>query len=542
MSEHLTLAALLERNLAERRDGVAFIEGEREISYAEFDLLCRRAAAWLTAQGIASGDRVALWLVNRVEWLALFFGLARIGAVLVPVNTRYRATELIYILERSGARLLVLQLNFRKIDFPGVLAEVDPGAVRTLERVAVMDAGADLPARVLGKPTTAVDLSRDIAVAPPDRSHPDALAVLFTTSGTTKGPKLVMHPQRTIALHSQRVVRAFGFDAPGARLLASLPFCGTFGLTSVLGAFAGGAPAVIMDAFDATGAVDLLRRHELTHVIGSDEMFQRIIEQTAPPDPFPSLRLSAFAAFHPGAAELARAGLERRMKLVGLYGSSEVQALFSLQPTTLPFEQVIEGGGRPVSPDAEVRIRDIETGELLPPGVSGEIEIRAPTSFVGYLDDPEVSAKAIGADGFFRTGDIGRLREDGSFVYETRQGDAIRLGGFLVNPAEIEEMLKRLPGVADVQVIGVDIAGHSRCVAFVIAAAGKAPGETEVIAWAAKSMAGFKVPSQVWFVTEFPTTQSANGVKIQRAKLRAMALERLAGAVDSSGARQAPRL
>jgi fatty-acyl-CoA synthase len=131
-------------------------------------------------------------------------------------------------------------------------------------------------------------------------------------------------------------------------------------------------------------------------------------------------------------------------------------------------------------------------------------------------------------DGYFRTGDIGRLRADGSFVYETRRGDAVRLAGFLVNPVEIEDAIKRLPEVADAQVVAVEIDGQTRCVAFIIAAPGAAPDPEAVIAWARASMAPFKVPARVWQVGEFPVTQGPNGVKIQRGKLREMALARLA--------------
>src|SRR5690606_11756440 len=139
---------------------VAFIDGEREITYAEFNDMCRKTAAWLVAQGIGPNDRVAVWLVNRIEWLALYFGLSHIGASLATVNTRYRSHELDYILERSEARLLVLELNFRKLDFPAVLDGVAAESVRTLERVAVIRAPADeLPETVLGKPTCRFDLA-----------------------------------------------------------------------------------------------------------------------------------------------------------------------------------------------------------------------------------------------------------------------------------------------------------------------------------------------------------------------------------------------
>src|SRR6266702_7623851 len=123
-----------------------------------------------------------------------------------------------------------------------------------------------------------------------------------------------------------------------------------------------------------------------------------------------------------------------------------------------------------VSPDASVRVRATETGDLAADGVSGEIEISAPSRFLGYFNNLEVTRDAITADGFFRTGDIGRLRGDGSFVYETRAGDAMRLGGFLVAPGEIEDELKSCAGVADAQVVAVHLNGQARCVAFVIPA------------------------------------------------------------------------
>ena len=523
----LTIPELLSRQATRYPDRVAFIDGDREIDFAEFNRLCNNTAAWLATQGIGPGDRVAVWLVNRIEWLALYFGLARIGAALVTVNTRYRSNELEYLLQRSQAKMLVLQLNFRNIDFPAVLRDVAHAAAGSIDRVAVVDADESMPPRVLGKPTVRFDLGSLPDATVPDRSSADALSILFTTSGTTGKPKLAMHPQRTIALHSLRAARAFGFEEDGARLLGTLPFCGVFGFNPTCAAFAAGIPAVLMQTFDAAQAARLINRHKITHVFGSDEMHRLIIAQASGDVPFPSARVFGFACFHPGLIEFGQESWRRRIPVLGLYGSSEVQAFFSMQPVTQPLLRRIEAGGLPASEDAEVRIRDVDSGELLPPGVSGAIELRAPTNFTGYLNDAEATAKAIDKDGFFRTGDIGRLRGDGTFVYETRMGDAMRLGGFLVSPVEIEEVLKAIPGVADAQVVAVDIAGRTRSVAFVIASPNQVLHESDIIAKAAVGIASFKVPARVWVVDEFPTTQSANGIKIQRAKLREMAMQLL---------------
>ncbi|WP_051516852.1 AMP-binding protein [Herbaspirillum sp. RV1423] len=527
-----TMSALLARNVARHGDDIAFIDGDRTVTYREFDQLVQRSAAWLEQQGIVPGDRVAVWLVNRMEWLALYFALARIGASLMTVNTRYRSHELAYILERSQACMLILQLNFRKIDFPAVLRDVPLESARALRQVALVDAAADMPSTVLGKPTVRFDLDNLPQRTVADRAHADADSILFTTSGTTSGPKLVIHPQRTVTLHGQRVAPAYGFEEEGTRLLACLPFCGVFGFNAMMAAFTAAKPVVMMDTFDGPAAAELINRHRVTHVFGSDELFRRIIENGSGEPPFPSARVFGFASFHPGIVEYTQMAWTRGIPMIGLYGSSEVQALFSLQSRDLPLEERIKGGGRPASlgQGAEIRIRDIDSGKLLGPGQSGAIEIRADTNFSGYLNNPEATAKAIDADGFFRTGDVGFLREDGSFVYQTRQGDAMRLGGYLVSPAEIEDMLKTLPGVVDVQVVAVEIGDQTRPVAFAIGAPGNTLQEAEMKRAAAAVLAPFKVPAHIWQVDEFPTTQSSNGTKIQRVKLRDMAMQRLAQA------------
>jgi fatty-acyl-CoA synthase len=501
--------------LLERRSpaALAFVDGERRWSYAQLAAEARRAASWLAAHGVRAGDRVALWLVNRSEWLALLFGAAHLGAAIVAVNTRYRAGELEYLLGRSRPRLLVMQPVFRNLDFAAVLEGVSPAV-----RPEVVCIG------------TFTERFQE-----ENRSDPDAPAAFFTTSGTTRGPKLVVHSQRTLALHADRVARALGLDQPGARLLAAMPYCGVYGLCAALGTLAGGATIVNMDAADGERAARLVDEHAVTHMFASDELYRRMLAgREGAHDPFPSARHFGYAAFNPGALEFAHEAWARRMPLFGLYGSSEVQALFAAQPAEAPLAERVEAGGQAVSPDAVVRVRDLETGGLAPPGVSGELEIRAPTSFIGYFEDAEATAQALTADGFFRTGDIGRLREDGSFVYETRKGDAIRLGGFLVSPAEIEDLLKKVPGVADAQVVAVELGGRLRAVAFAIAAPGTAPAAERVLEHARGLMAPYKVPAHVWFVDGFPRTESANGSKIQRARLREMARQALSSAKEEN--------
>ena len=278
-----------------------------------------------------------------------------------------------------------------------------------------------------------------------------------------------------------------------------------------------------MQAFDAADAAALVRRHALTHMFGTDDMLRRMLDLDEATAAMPSLKLAGFVLNE----EMAQRALARGWPVAGLYGSSEVHALFSLQPAQLPSAERLLGGGRPAAPGAGARTRH-RVGRAAAAGRERELEIRSPTRFVGYLDNPQATAKVIRADGFFRTGDIGRVRGDGSFVFETRTGDAIRLGGFLVSPVEIEAVIRQLPGVAEVQIVGVELQGQRRAVAFVVRAGGAALTEAAVVEWVKARMAAFKVPARVWFVDAYPVTHSANGDKIQRGRLREMAIERLA--------------
>jgi fatty-acyl-CoA synthase len=400
-----------------------------------------------------------------------------------------------------------------------------------------------LPTTLLGRPTRRFDLAEPSAgPRPPESAHMpgppdnhDVPVILFTTSGTTSGPKLVVHTQRTVAIHVRHIARAMAMHEAGTVLLAALPFAGTFGFVSMLAAFGAGAPVVLQPTWDAAEATAAIGRHAVTHFFGSDEMFEGLLAQvpTAATAPvFPTLKLCGFAAFRASARSVAEAAQARGLPMAGLYGSSEVHALFAFQRLDRPPAERLESGGTLVNPEAELRVIDADSGAPLPPGQPGLLAFRSPSNFIGYLHNDDATRRAIDAEGCFHSGDIGYARPDGSFVYLTRSGDAIRLGGYLVAPAEIEECIKALPGVAGAQVVAVDAGGKARAMAFVVAQA-VAPddlNEDRVVAHVAARLAAFKVPARVWFVDDFPVVLSANGTKIQRHKLREWALERLGGA------------
>ncbi len=518
------------------------IQDGQHISYAQFDQLVQHTETWLRQQGIKQGDHVAVWLINRVEWLAIFFALARLGATLVAVNTKYRSHEVHYILANSQAQYLILQLNFRKIDFAEVIRGVDASGLTHLKTIMMVDADSNTPTTLLNRPVvrflpTLSQATHDVSSVthPSARSGAAQLAledlpvIFFTTSGTTKGPKLVVHTQKTLSEHVRHIAAGYQFGAPGDALLTALPLCGVYGLDSALAAIAARMPVVLMDFFDVASASQLIKQYNITHIFGSDEMLRRFAEQNPEPVAFTSLKLFGFAAFSARFIELAQELIPRGFPMRGLYGSSEVHSLFSAQRGALPLEERVLGGGTPAAGAlASVRVRDPDTQELCDTGLSGEIEIKSPTLFKGYFNNPEATSQAFTQDGYFKTGDLGYLRNDGSFVYQSRMGDTMRLGGFLVDPTEIEDVLAAQPDIESAQVVGVEINGQPRAVAFAIAKNKQCPPDVPAtLKGVAKTLAAFKIPAHLWYVDEFPTTASANGQKFQRVKLRELALEKL---------------
>ena len=491
-----TLTELIETTAAQRPDAAA-LPG---LTWAEAAAAVRRIAGGLARQGIGPGDSVALFLPNRTGLLLLLLALARRGACAVLLNTRFRAGELGPLLARAKPSAIALARDFTAVDAGAILAEVPAESRATLRfAIGVDGTGAG---QVAGLPVLPLGALMDGAEAA-DAATPHAACLTFTTSGTTAGPKLVLHRQHSIAAHARDVAARIGTDAPGAAFLAAVPLCGTFGLAAAMAALAGGAAIHPMERFDATAAEALIRRAGITHLVGGDDMLLMLAE--AARTPFAPFAFTGFANFHGKAdrvmAESARLNLAAR----GVYGSSEAQALFALQDPRGP--HAMTGGGIPASAEAGFRI-----------AADGELLLRGPSLFDSYLGDPAATARARDADGWFRSGDLAAAQRDGrGFDFATRAGDALRLGGFLVAPEEIEAFLLTQPGIRAAQVV----AHEGRAVAFVIADDGFE--EAATLAACARNLARFKLPARIVALETFPTTDGPNGRKVQRAKLREMA-------------------
>ena len=534
-----TISAMLAEVRRRTPDATAVSYRERRATFAELDAAARRAAYGLSELGIGDGDRVALWLPNCPAFLVLWLGAARLGAITVAVNTRFRSLEVADIVRRSGAKALALWPDFRGLPFLEILAELDGNTLERVETLLVVGEEADGTKRggvdpvSLAMPASLAHCRRvafsNLLVRPPlddDRAAPGNGSNIFTTSGTTRAPKFVLHTHASVTAHAVTMARELGYEAdPGGGVLGMLPLCGVFGFCQMTAALAGGNTLALASAFDAEEAVRLVDAHRVRCLNVTDDMVMAMFDASPRTVALPTVEACGFAAFAAKPGELLARAEARGLPLVGLYGMSEVQAFFARQRLDADPDRRLLGGGVPIDPAARVRVRDPESGRLLPAGESGEIELAGPSLMREYFENLEATRETMADDGFVRSGDLGYLTGDGGFVYLARMGDAMRLGGFLVSPAEIEGHLNDHSAVCAAQVVGVDTERGPRPVAFVTLAPDAALDEDALRDHCGRYLARFKVPSRIFAVDAFPTTKSANGTKIRRAELRRMAAE-----------------
>ncbi len=516
-----TLNTLLTALAAQRGGSNALIAGDKMISFTELAHRANRLAAGLAERGVGCGDRVAIWLANVPAWVELTFALAQLGAVAVAINTQYRQHEVEDLVERSGARLLVLQPRQGKTDYLGIVAQFDDRRIAGLEAFVLVGEDAAIN-RLKGRPAVPYSGLLSDSLHEADHGAPDLPCNVFTSSGTTSSPKLVQHRQRAVVRHALAVAESFGFRNPDAVILGMLPFGGVFGFSAIMAAIAAGRPTVLQPVYDAGEAVALIERHQVTHSAGADEMFRRILEVAEPAARIASLKEGAFANFGTDAAALVEQGAARGIKLFQTYGSSEVLALMTYPASASGPERWKLGGGEPCSPEIQVRACQPESGEELPEGQSGELQIHGPNVMAGYMNNPEANREVFTTDGYVCTGDLGYMEGAESFVYLARMGDALRLGGYLVNPREIETYLESHAAIGLAQVVAVDTDRGQRPVAFVTLEPGAVLDESAVIQDCRATMAKYKAPIRIVTLEAFPTTPSANGEKIQKTKLRDM--------------------
>lgn len=334
----------------------------------------------------------------------------------------------------------------------------------------------------------------------------------------------MLHTHKSITAHAIDVANRFGYAGRETRLLQVNPLCGTFGLTQAIAGFAGGGSVYCLPVFDAEAAAALIQEARITDINGSDDMYAMLLNARDEAIPYPSIINAGFAAFNPSLGNLVEDADRRGLKLVGLWGMSEVQAFTAHQLVADPVELRKQAGGYLLSDDAKIRVVDPETSAQLRFGDMGELEISCPGQMAEYLDNPDATAKTVTPDGYVKTGDLVIQHDERKFTFLSRMGDTLRLGGYLTDPVEIENVLNQYPGIAKSQVVGVDTDKGTKAFAFVVPRAAANLNKEDLEAHCRDHLASYKIPIDYFVLEDFPVTQSANGVKIQRARLREIAI------------------
>ncbi len=483
------------------------------LSYAELDALRLRAAQALIALGVQAGDRVAVWAPNSARWVVAGLAAHCVGAALVPINTRMRGEEAAYILQRSGARVLFCIGDFLGQHYPSLLAPHRPAS---LETVVVLDAarGDDLDWDAFLAHAAKVDAAT--AQARADAVTPDDRMDIMFTSGTTGQPKGV------ITLHGQnlRVIREWSQRMALSELdryLVVNPFFHAFGYkVGWLAGLIAGCAVLPHAVFDAAAVMKRIEAERISVLPGPPTLFISLLDdpQRAHTD-LSSLRatITGAAAVAPALVERIRSDLGFRVVLTG-YGLTETCGIVSLCDPDDSAEIIVSTCGKPI-PGIELRCVDADNHSL-PPGQAGEVVVRGYNVMQGYLDDPGETAKAIDADGWLHTGDIGLLDDNGYLKITDRLKDMYITGGFNCYPAEIERMISAHPAVAQVAVVGVPDARMGEVgKAFVVPRPGQAIDSGDFIAWCRDKMANYKVPRSVAIVDTLPMNASGKVLKFE---------------------------
>jgi fatty-acyl-CoA synthase len=522
-----TLGTALAATAAAHATGEALIIGSRRLTWAELRDNVREVACGLRALGVNRGDHVAVCMGNSPEWAIFFYAAASIGAVTVPVNTRFKADEMAYCLKQADVKLLFVADRFLKIDFIAMLRGICPGIDRGLPDPAlpllhtVVVLGEDVPAGALPfAGLLAKGAAFDERIPPKVHAH-DPLLMQFT-SGTTSYPKGVMLSHDNMLRNARYVAARFNLDA-GDRYYSARPWYHVAGTTlSMLAALTTGACLVSSPSFDAGEALHAMWSEECTHTSGNDTMFLMMLNH---PD-FRKYPLKLRHGWVSCGPEVSRRVVEE-MGMTGLvqaYGLSEASPNVCMSYHDDDLEKRINGWAHLLD-DVEVRLVDPETGAVQPPGQTGEIQVRGWSVMQGYYKMPGETAKAIDAEGWLHTGDLGVMDGDGRLKFITRIKDVFRVGGENVAPAEVENVLHRHPKIKQAQVIGVpDPRLGEVPAAYVILREGETAIPEELIAWGRERLANFRTPRYLKIVDSFETIGMTGSAKVQKNKLRAQAL------------------
>jgi fatty-acyl-CoA synthase len=516
-----TLSQILEDTARRFPDRPAVLYEDRRILYRDLAAEANRLAAGLVKLGIQPGDKVAIWMSNIPEWIAAYFAIAKVGAVVVPMNTRYRTHEVGYILGNAEAKAVFVAQGFLGIDYAGMLAEVRPKLPLLREVITVGGEAPGLrPYREvlkLGEDRAAqAEVARRATAIRPQ----DCVFILYT-SGTTGHPKGAMLSHHNMSENARQITEIMKITENDVFLLA-VPFFHCFGcVMGILGAVTWGAGIVPMPVFKADEALRLIEQHRVTVLYGVPTMFileleeLRKAKEAGKPYDVSSLRTGIMAGA-PCPVEVMRGTMEELGCNVCIcYGLTEASPVITMTRFEDPLDKRVETVGKPL-PGIEVKIVD-DAWNPVPVGQTGELACRGYNVMLGYWKNPEATRQVIDEEGWLYSGDLATLDEEGYVRIVGRKKDMYIVGGFNVYPAEVEEVLFTHPGVQNVAVVGVpDRVMGEVGMAFIIPREGYNLDPQEVVDFCAQKIAAFKVPRYVVVEREFPMTASG---KVQKYKL-----------------------
>lgn len=536
-----TFATALDWAAETHKDKVAAKANGVTLTYRQLADRARDLARGLLDLGIRRDDKVALWMPDGLDWLVARWAVPLTGAILVPINTRFRAADLRYALRQSDSLALIMAPGFRNVGYFDILAasapEWDrqkPGCWATDAFPAlrhVLCAGDAVPDSTLSLKTVearGAELRRSDDVLDQAIAQVGAgdIAQILYTSGTTAFPKGATVAHGPLLQNNWHAIDRFGFTSDD-RYLLTVPLFSATGTSVTLTLHLAGATLIIQDHYDIETYCRTVEEDRVTASFFVEPLVQDLRATNALQRyDLSSLRTGSGV---PLSTRSIRWVIEELgvSEWVSVYGLSETSNAATRNRWDDPVERRVATVGEP-SPGVSLRIADLESGASLPPGQPGEILIKGYTVTPGYYRMPEETARAIDADGWLHTGDLGSLTEDGRLVFQGRIKEMIKPGGHNVAALEIEEFLRSCPGVRDAVIVGVPDTRFGEVPYAFIEAEANVTLEAEVIlAFARANIAGYKVPRHIAFVSEWPRTSTG---KTQRLLLRDRATAALANA------------
>ncbi|MDD1764341.1 MAG: AMP-binding protein [Methanobacteriaceae archaeon] len=536
-----TIGGFLEKMVEKNPDQDFMVYPDRNLNftYKEFDERVNMLAKGLLSIGISRGDHVGIWARNVPDWLTFMFATSKIGAVLVTINTAYRSHELAYVLKQSDMKAIAMVDGFRDVDYVETINELVPelkvqsrGNLKSSEfphLESVIYIGPEKhrgmynthELLLLGKHASDEEFLRI-----KDNLNCDEVINMQYTSGTTGFPKGVMLTHKNIMNNGYYIGERQKFTDKD-RLCLPVPLFHCFGIVlGIMATLTHGATNVMVEVFDPLLVLAAVQKEKCTALYGVPTMF--IAEYSHPMfDMFDlsSLRTGIMAGSTPPIEAMKKVVKDMNMgEVTSVYGLTEGSPGFTQTSTDEPFHKRVETVGKKL-PECEVKIVDPETGETLGPNQTGEICCKGYNVMKGYYKMPEKTREVIDQEGWLHSGDLATVDEEGYYSIVGRIKDMIIRGGENIYPREIEEFLYTMPGIQDVQVVGIPDEKYGEIVgAFIILAEDADITEEDVRDYAMTKIARYKVPKHVFFVKEFPLTASG---KIQKFKLKEQASELL---------------